>query len=120
MDEDGILDLELSKRCFPHMTEAEIKEHFEQFDQYDSNDDHTLDFVEMLQAIRGTVGDYFKPRQIKEAIAEIDVDRSDSVDFYEYIRISALLLKKAGKSEIFRSGLVQDASGSMSRVCSIQ
>ena len=44
---------------------SQIKEHFEQFDKYDANDDHTLDFVEMLQAIRGTVGDYFKPRQIK-------------------------------------------------------
>ena len=56
----------------------------------------------------------------QEAVAEIDIDRSDAVDFYEYVRISALLLKKAGKSEIFRSELVQDASGSMSRVCSIQ
>ena len=43
----------------------QIKEHYEQFQEYDANNDHTLDFVEMLQAIRGTVGDYFKPRQIK-------------------------------------------------------
>lgn len=120
IDEDGLLDSPIAMKCFPHMTEHEIKEHFEQFDEYDANDDHTLDFVEMLQAIRGTVGDYFKPRQIKEAMAEIDVDRSEAVDFYEYLRISALLLKKAGKSEIFRSELVQDTSGSMSRVCSIQ
>ncbi|XP_072034217.1 uncharacterized protein [Amphiura filiformis] len=119
-DEDGILDMELTKKHFPFLTEQEIKDHYEQFQNYDSNDDRTLDFVEMLQAIRGTVGDYFKPRQIKEAIAEIDVDRSDSVDFYEYLRIAALLLKKAGKSEIFRSGLVKDAGNSMSRVCSIQ
>ena len=62
----------------------------------------------------------FTQLSFQEAIAEIDVDRSEAVDFYEYLRISALLLKKAGKSEIFRSGLVKDAGNSMSRVCSIQ
>lgn len=57
---------------------------------------------------------------IQEAMVEIDVDQSDSVDFYEYLGISTMLMLKVGKSEIFRSSMVKHAGGSISKVCSIQ
>ncbi|XP_022093466.1 stress response protein nst1-like isoform X2 [Acanthaster planci] len=118
--ETGILDAATAHTCFPHMSEEQIREHYQQFKKYDTNGDYNLDFTEMTQAIQSTVADYYKPRQIKEAMVEIDVDQSGSVDFYEYLGVSTMLQMKIGKSEIFRSTMVKHAGGSISKVCSIQ
>ncbi|XP_071798046.1 uncharacterized protein [Asterias amurensis] len=118
--ETGLVDVVTARVCFPHFSEEQIREHLQQFKKYDTNADYSLDFMEMTQAIQSTVSDYYKPRQIKEAMVEIDVDQSDSVDFYEYLGISTMLMMKVGKSEIFRSSMVKHAGGSISKVCSIQ
>ncbi|XP_038050177.1 uncharacterized protein LOC119723545 isoform X1 [Patiria miniata] len=118
--ETGMLDAATARTCFPHISEEQIREHYQQFKKYDTNGDYSLDFMEMTQAIQSTVADYYKPRQIKEAMVEVDVDQSGSVDFYEYLGVSTMLMMKIGKSEIFRSSMVKHAGGSISKVCSIQ
>ncbi|KAJ8031324.1 Calmodulin, flagellar [Holothuria leucospilota] len=116
----GELDIELALRCFPEMDEMEIREHLEHYRRYDTNGDCSLDFSELIRAVQSTVGDYYTPKQIKDAMAEIDADGNETIDFYEYLTISSKLLQKSGRSEIFRSNLVKHANTSVSRMCLVQ
>jgi len=34
--------------------------------------------------------------EMKEALAEVDRDRSNNVDFYEYLKIAEMIIKKQG------------------------
>ncbi|XP_070539460.1 structural maintenance of chromosomes protein 2-like isoform X2 [Ptychodera flava] len=120
IDKDGKLDIVETKKYYPILTEDQIREQFDNFCQYDTSGDYSLDMSEMTHAMQATIGNYYTPAQIREAMLEVDVDSSDSIDFYEYLGVSVMLRKRAGKSAVFKSGLVKHAGNSVSKMCIVQ
>nr|XP_054770784.1 uncharacterized protein LOC129278664 [Lytechinus pictus] len=91
----------------------QIKDHYDQFRRYDTSGDLLLDFTEVVRAIQSTVGNFYSPAQVKEAMNEIDSDKNDTVDFYEYLTIALMVTNKRGRSEVFRSGIVKHGGQSV-------
>ncbi|XP_063966931.1 myosin-9-like isoform X1 [Lytechinus pictus] len=114
------LDIEVALKQFPELTETQIKDHYDQFRRYDTSGDLLLDFTEVVRAIQSTVGNFYSPAQVKEAMNEIDSDKNDTVDFYEYLTIALMVTNKRGRSEVFRSGIVKHGGQSVSKLCAIQ
>ncbi|XP_030838348.1 uncharacterized protein LOC588791 isoform X1 [Strongylocentrotus purpuratus] len=114
------LDIELALKQFPELTETQIKDHYDQFRRYDTSGDLLLDFTEVVRAIQSTVGNFYSPAQVKEAMGEIDSDNNDTVDFSEYLTIALMVTNKRGRSEVFRSGIVKHGGQSVSKLCVIQ
>ncbi|XP_064651601.1 uncharacterized protein LOC135502581 [Lineus longissimus] len=107
-------------RYFPHMGRDYVFDQWEQFQKYDANGDYALDLTEMMTAMTSTIGQQFNAQQIKEAMIEVDIDGSDTIDFYEYLTIANMLSQKTGKSNVFRSELAQKQGSLVSRTCAIQ
>ncbi|XP_013421211.1 median body protein isoform X2 [Lingula anatina] len=105
---------------FPFMAMSYIQDQWEQFKKYDTSGDGELDITEIMQAIMPIVGEDFTAEQVQEAIHEIDLDQTNTIDFYEYLLISNLLINKTGKAHIFRSGIAQEKAKIVSKTCSIQ
>lgn len=117
---NGHLNVELALKHFPEITESQIRDHLDQFKRYDTSGDLLLDFTEVVRAIQSTVGNFYSPAQVKEAMLEIDSDNNETVDFYEYLTIALMVTNKRGRSEVFRSGIVKHGGQSVSRLCVVQ
>ncbi|KAK3744757.1 hypothetical protein QZH41_013306, partial [Actinostola sp. cb2023] len=93
-----LVDMKLSKPLtkdalehFPEWSEKEIEDLFKQFKAFDANDDFHLDTQELLRAIPDTLGRMATTEEIKEAMMEVDVDSSGTVDFYEFLCVARLI-----------------------------
>ncbi|KAK2161791.1 hypothetical protein NP493_1561g00003 [Ridgeia piscesae] len=115
----GYVNMIRVMKYFPHMTQSYVKEQWEMFHQYDTNKDGTLDLPEMMLAMTSTLGQKFTATQVKEAMTEVDVDRSNSIDFFEYLSVADMLKNKKGRSELFRSSLIQQQGRHVSKTCAV-
>ncbi|XP_022341907.2 uncharacterized protein LOC111135822 [Crassostrea virginica] len=102
---------------FAHMSQKFILEHWTKFKEYDSNGDLTLD-VEETSLLLQSLGLQFSHHQIEEAMDEVDIDKSHSLDFYEYLLVVDKVTKKSGKAALFKQGILKTPEGT--KVCVIQ
>ncbi|KAI0217231.1 hypothetical protein LSAT2_030893 [Lamellibrachia satsuma] len=115
----GFVNMIRVMKHFPHMTQSYVKEQWDMFHQYDTNKDGTLDLPEMMLAMTSTLGQQFTATQVKEALTEVDADGSSTIDFFEYLSVADMLQNKKGRSEVFRSSLVQQQGRHVSKTCAV-
>lgn len=87
---------------FPEWNEKEIQEMFDQFKRFDTNDDFNLDTQELLRAIPDTLGRMATTEEIKEAMLEVDIDDSGTVDFFEFLCVARLISQGKGEAALFK------------------
>ncbi|XP_071950818.1 uncharacterized protein [Antedon mediterranea] len=116
----GQLNIKESMKLFKCYTKEQILEHYNMFIKYDTSKDYSLDLSETSEAIHSTVGDYYTQEQIKEVMEEVDVNHSNSIDFYEYLGIASMLKQRSGNSKVFKSGIVRHGGTSVSKMCVVQ
>ncbi|XP_031555212.1 uncharacterized protein LOC116292103 isoform X2 [Actinia tenebrosa] len=86
---------------FPEWSENQIEEMFAQFKSFDANGDFHLDTQELLRAIPDTLGRMATTEEIKEAMMEVDIDSSGTVDFYEFLCVARLISQGKGRIVIY-------------------
>ncbi|XP_065056630.1 uncharacterized protein LOC135684868 isoform X2 [Rhopilema esculentum] len=119
----GSLNLDLAKSTFPETSLADIRGLLSIFRQFDVNGDFHLDTPELLRAVPDTLGRMATSEEIAEAMAEVDEDKSGTIDFYEFVNVYLMLSKGEGKSALFRKKALkalQKTSDNSSNICSIQ
>ncbi|EDO28494.1 predicted protein [Nematostella vectensis] len=79
-----------------------IEDMFMQFKVFDTNDDFHLDTQELLRAIPDTLGRMATTEEIKEAMLEVDVDSSGTVDFFEFLCVARLITQGKGEARLFK------------------
>lgn len=94
--------LKEAKEHFPEWSEEEIQEMYDQFRRFDTNDDYNLDTQELLRAIPDTLGRMATTEEIKEAMLEVDIDDSGTVDFYEFLCVARLISQGKGEAALFK------------------
>ena len=52
--------------------------------------------LQLYEVITDVCGIKVTVSEMKEAMAEVDRDRSNNVDFYEYLKIAEMIIKKQG------------------------
>ncbi|EDO45267.1 predicted protein [Nematostella vectensis] len=87
---------------FPEWSAKEIEDMFMQFKVFDTNDDFHLDTQELLRAIPDTLGRMATTEEIKEAMLEVDVDSSGTVDFFEFLCVARLITQGKGEARLFK------------------
>lgn len=95
---------------------------FEQFKRFDTNDDLNLDTQELLRAIPDTLGRMATTEEIKEAMLEVDIDDSGTVDFFEFLCVARLISQGKGEARLFKKKTLtalQKPNGK-STICSVQ
>ncbi|KAI0233202.1 hypothetical protein LSAT2_016499 [Lamellibrachia satsuma] len=117
--ETGQVDVAEARKHFPDFSEADIRDQFEYFTGYDQNKDGKLDLGEAMTAMTTTTGSKFSASQMKEAVAEVDLDGSGAIDFYEYLNMARMLLNVEGRAQIFRSKLVEQHGKQVSKMCNV-
>ncbi|XP_061171036.1 uncharacterized protein LOC133180568 [Saccostrea echinata] len=103
-------------RHFAHMSQKFILEHWAKFREYDKNGDQSLDVNEVSELLQ-SLGLKALHTQIEEAMDEVDIDKSHSLDFYEYLLVVDKITKKSGKAALFRNGISKPEG---TKVCVIQ
>lgn len=104
-------------RHFAHMSQKFILDHWEKFKNFDCNGDQMLDVEETSSLLQG-LGLQFSIHQIEEAMDEVDIDKSHTLDFYEYLLVVDKITKKSGKAALFKQGISKSIEGT--KVCVIQ
>jgi len=94
--------LKEAKEHFPEWSENEIQDMFDQFRRFDTNDDYNLDTQELLRAIPDTLGRMATTEEIKEAMLEVDIDDSGTVDFFEFLCVARLISQGKGEAALFK------------------
>ncbi|XP_071085038.1 uncharacterized protein [Haliotis cracherodii] len=113
------VDWAACKKHFPHMARDFLDEQWERFKEYDKNGDRSLDFSEVIGALKA-LGMQFTAVQAEEAMREIDVNRSETLDFYEYLLVAEKIAKQTGKSTLFKSTVVKTHSNVVAKTCALQ
>ncbi|RMX51012.1 hypothetical protein pdam_00018448 [Pocillopora damicornis] len=111
-----------AKEHFPEWSDEEIQMMFEQFKRFDTNDDFNLDTQELLRAIPDTLGRMATTEEIKEAMLEVDIDDSGTVDFFEFLCVARLISQGKGEAKLFKKKTLtalQKPNGK-STICSVQ
>ncbi|KAL9965939.1 hypothetical protein ACROYT_G029806 [Oculina patagonica] len=98
----GKPQLKEAKEHFPEWSDKEIQEMFDQFKRFDTNDDFNLDTQELLRAIPDTLGRMATTEEIKEAMLEVDIDDSGTVDFFEFLCVARLISQGKGEASLFK------------------
>lgn len=104
-------------RHFAHMSQKFILDHWAKFKEFDCNGDQMLDVEETSSLLQG-LGLQFSIHQIEEAMDEVDIDKSHTLDFYEYLLVVDKITKKSGKAALFKQGISKSLEGT--KVCVIQ
>ncbi|CAH1781167.1 unnamed protein product [Owenia fusiformis] len=120
INKNGSINMINAMKYFPHMSASFIKEQYQQFKLYDEDGNGKLDLTELMAAMTTTIGQQFTPAQIKEAMCEVDRDKDNSLDFHEYLLISSNLIRRQGRSDVFRSALAKEQGKAVSKTCVIQ
>lgn len=108
---------------FPEWSEKEIQEMFDQFKRFDTNDDFNLDTQELLRAIPDTLGRMATTEEIKEAMLEVDIDDSGTVDFFEFLCVARLISQGKGEAALFKKKTLtalKKSNNNRSTVCAVQ
>jgi len=117
----GRADLMKIMKEFSFLTFNQIDRLWKQFKKFDKNDDHTLDFNELIGAIRETeMLDIVRQSDVRSALEEVDLDCSGSVDFYEFIKVGEMIVKKQGSSDLFKYQMLNRRDTTGQRFCNIQ
>ncbi|XP_046566304.1 uncharacterized protein LOC124274975 [Haliotis rubra] len=113
------VDWAACKKHFPHMTREFLDEQWERFQEYDDNGDRSLDFSEVVGALKA-LGMQFTASQAQEAMWEVDVNKSETLDFYEYLLVADKIARQSGKSSLFKSTVVKTHSNVVAKTCVLQ
>lgn len=70
--------------------------------------------------MKTTVSKDFTARDLADVMFEVDVDNSQTIDFYEYLLIANMLINKQGKSAVFRSEKLRKEDKHVSKLCVLQ
>ncbi|CAG5116378.1 unnamed protein product, partial [Candidula unifasciata] len=111
-----------STRCmqyFPHMSQDTVKELWAKFQEFDVDRNECLDFAEVIKALM-SMGLQFTAQQAEEAMLEADINKSRTLDFYEYLVVSDKLFSKKGHSELFHTGAALENRRVMAKTCVLQ
>ncbi|XP_048746708.2 uncharacterized protein LOC125659164 [Ostrea edulis] len=104
-------------RHFAHMSQKFILEHWTKFKEFDKNGDQSLDLTEVSELLR-SIGLQCSHSQIEEAMDEVDLDHSHTLDFYEYLMVVDKVTRKSGKAALFKQGMSKQPEGT--KVCVVQ
>ncbi|XP_067670572.1 uncharacterized protein [Haliotis asinina] len=120
LDPTGMfVDWAACKKHFPHMTREFLDEQWERFKEYDNNGDRSLDFSEVVGALKA-LGMQFTASQAQEAMREVDVNKSETLDFYEYLLVADKIARQSGKSSLFKSSVVKTHNNVVAKTCVLQ
>ncbi|XP_033760465.1 uncharacterized protein LOC117342420 [Pecten maximus] len=106
-------------RHFAHMSQKFLLDHWGRFKEFDNNGDRMLDVQEVTKILT-SLGCSFTPGQIEEAMKEVDVDNSNTLDFYEYMLVVEKVVRRSGKANLFTKGLSKQNNVEVSKACVIQ
>ena len=124
VDDDGRLLIKEAVKFFPNMPEEKITHYFNLFSMWDDNGDLSLDTTEILHNLPGMLGHLATTEEVADAVREIDIDESGTIDFYEFLLLIKLLREGGGKASIFQKNdflkVSTQLSDSNSKVCTIQ
>lgn len=102
VDAEGRLQVKEVRAYFPTLTEDRIINYFNVFQTWDDNGDLTLDTSEILHNLPGILGYMSTTEEVADAIREIDIDESGTIDFYEFLLLMKMLESGEGKSKFFQ------------------
>lgn len=124
VDDDGRLLIKEAVNYFPNVGEEKISHYFSIFSMWDDNGDYSLDTTEILQNLPGMLGYLSSTEEVADAVREIDIDESGTIDFYEFLLLIKLLQEGGGKASFFqKNDLIKvstQLTESNSKICSIQ
>ena len=124
VDDEGRLLIKEAVNYFPMVGEEKISHYFSIFSMWDDNGDYSLDTTEILQNLPGMLGHLSTTEEVADAVREIDIDESGTIDFYEFLLLIKLLQEGSGKASFFqKNDLIKvstQLTDSNSKVCSIQ
>ncbi|XP_059153726.1 uncharacterized protein LOC131939450 [Physella acuta] len=105
-------------RYFPHMSMEFIKDHWLRFKEFDADGNESLDFTEVVKALT-SMGLQFTAQQAEEAMRESDLNKSRTLDFYEYLTVADKLFSKKGRSELFHTGAAKMNRKVIAKTCAV-
>ena len=124
VDDEGRLMVKSVANYFPMLSEEKITHYFSLFSMWDDNGDLNLDTSEILHNLPGMLGHLSTTEEVADAIREIDIDESGTIDFYEFLLLIKMLHEGGGKSSFFQKNdflkVSSQMSDSNSKVCVIQ
>ncbi|XP_069104557.1 putative leucine-rich repeat-containing protein DDB_G0290503 [Argopecten irradians] len=106
-------------RHFAHMSQKFLLDHWAKFKEFDNNGDRMLDMQEVTKILT-SLGCSFTSFQVEEAMKEVDVDNSNTLDFYEYMLVVEKVVRRSGKANLFTKGLSKQNNTEVSKACVIQ
>jgi len=106
-------------RHFPHLSHEFVKDHWIKFKEFDNDGNECLDFSEVVKALT-SMGLKFTAKQAEEAMTEADVNRSHTLDFYEYLLVADKLFSRKGQSELFHTQVDTANRKVMAKTCAVQ
>jgi Ca2+-binding protein (EF-Hand superfamily) len=124
VDEEGRLMVKSVAKYFPMLSEEKIMHYFSLFSMWDDNGDLNLDTSEILHNLPGMLGHLSTTEEVADAIREIDIDESGTIDFYEFLLLIKMLHEGGCKSSFFQKNdflkVSSQVSDSNSKICAIQ
>ena len=102
IDEKGKLKIKEVSNYFPTISQEKITHYFSLFSMWDDNGDFSLDTTEILHNLPGILGHLSTTEEVADAVREIDIDESGTIDFYEFLLLIKLLQDGEGKSSFFQ------------------
>ena len=124
VDEEGRLLIKDASKYFPNMAEEKINHYFNIFSMWDDNGDLSLDTTEILHNLPGLLGHLSTTEEVADAVREIDIDESGTIDFYEFLLLIKLLQDGGGKASFFQKNDFLKVSTQLtdtnSKICTIQ
>ncbi|XP_066923306.1 spindle assembly abnormal protein 7-like [Clytia hemisphaerica] len=124
IDEKGKLKIKEVSNYFPTISQEKITHYFSLFSMWDDNGDFSLDTTEILHNLPGILGYLSTTEEVADAVREIDIDESGTIDFYEFLLLIKLLQDGEGKSSFFQKNdflkVSSQLSDSNSKICAIQ
>ncbi|GFO06474.1 median body protein-like isoform x2, partial [Plakobranchus ocellatus] len=109
----------LCMKHFPHMSTDFVKDHWVRFKELDDDGNECLDFGEVVKALT-SMGMQFTAQQAEEAMREADINKSRTLDFYEYLLVADKLFSKKGHSELFHTGPAKENRKAIAKTCVVQ
>ncbi|GFS22153.1 median body protein-like isoform X2 [Elysia marginata] len=106
----------LCMKHFPHMSTEFVKDHWVRFKELDVDGNECLDFGEVVKALT-SMGMQFTAQQAEEAMREADINKSRTLDFYEYLLTADKLFSKKGHSELFHTGPAKENRKAIAKTC---
>ena len=121
---DGALMMKEAITYFPSITEKKIREYFTIFKELDENGDLSLDTSEILHSLPSLIGKLGTINEVADAIREVDIDDSGTIDFFEFLLLIQILQHGGGQAKLFQKKAVKDlqktTDSSSTKVCIIQ